>query len=189
MLLCQDSRFLAKTMELKEALEGHKKEIVSLWIERTLNSYKSPGFFKKESDSFANPVGVNIKDALSTIFDLLLANAEHPDYADPLDRIIRIRAVQTFTPAQAVAPLLELKWVIKQVFSTKKDAEPLLSELDTLDCDVDRIALMGFNLYMECREQIYRCRINEIKSGSHVITDSGCPSKLLQDKPTTLESN
>lgn len=175
-------------MKLTEALEGHKKEILSLWTERTLNSYNSPGFFKKEQDSFANPVGANTKNALQAIFDLLIKNAEQPDYADPLDQIIRIRAVQSFTPAQAVAPLLELKWVIKQVFSPKKDTKPLLSELDSLDCDIDRIALMGFNIYMKCREQIYSCRIQEIKSGSHVITDSGCPSKMLQDKPTSLES-
>ena len=176
-------------MELKEALEGHKKEIVSLWTERTLNSYKSSGFFKKEKNSFANPVGVNIREGLSTIFDLLITDAEQPNYTKALDQIIRIRAVQAFTPAQAVAPLLELKWVVKQVFSAKKDTEPLLRELDTLDCDIDRIALMGFNLYMKCREQIYSCRLNEIKSGSHVITDGGCPSKLLQDKPIPLESN
>ena len=176
-------------MKLTEALEGHKKEILSLWTERTLNSYTSPGFFKKEKDSFANPVGANTKEALQVIFDLLVKNAEQPDYADPIDQIIRIRAVQTFTPAQAVAPLLELKWVIKQVFSAKKETKPLLSELDSLDCDIDRIALMGFNKYMECREQIYSCRIQEIKSGSHVITDSGCPSKMLQDKPAKLDTN
>ncbi len=176
-------------MKLQKALEGHKKEIVSLWLERTLNSYKSSGFFKKENDSFANPVGVNIKEALNTIFDLLITNAEQLDYIEALDQIIRIRAVQTFTPAQAVAPLLELKWVIKQVFSAKKDTEPLLRELDDLDCDIDRLALMGFNVYTECREQVYRGRIKEIKSGSYVLTDAGCPSKLLQDRPRVLKNN
>ncbi|PIE65697.1 MAG: hypothetical protein CSA26_02630 [Desulfobacterales bacterium] len=169
-------------MNLTDALKSHKNDILTLWIDRTLDSYTSPGFFKKAKDHFANPVGVNTTAALTTIFDLLVDNSEPSAYADALDQIIRIRAVQALTPAQAVAPLLELKWIVKSQFSAKQDTQPLLMELDEFDCEIDRIALMGFNIYMECREQLYRCRIQEIKSGSHVLTDSGCPSKLVEEK-------
>jgi len=176
-------------MNLTDALKNHKKAILSLWIERALDSYISPGFFKKSKDRFANPVGANTTAALTSIFDLLLTDSEPSAYAEALDQIIRIRAVQTLTPAQAVAPLLELKWVIKTQFSAHKETQPLLAELDELDCEIDRIALVGFNIYVDCREQLYRCRINEIKSGSHILTDSGCPSKLLQDEPAAKISN
>lgn len=175
--------------ELIEALRRHKKEILSLWIERTLNSYTSPGFFKKAKDPFANPVGTNITAALESIFDLLLTGADQQAYIDPLDQIIRIRAVQSFTPAQAVAPLLELKWVIKQIFSANEQSAPLLADLDAFDCDVDRVALAGFNIYVDCREQLYRCRVKEIKSGNHVTTDGGCPSRLLDKKSPDLTEN
>ena len=169
-------------MELTEALADKKNEILSLWIARTLDSYVSPGFFKSSKDPFANPVGSNISAGLTTLLELLLANAEQQAFANALDQVIRIRAVQDFTPAQALAPFLELKWVIKQVFSGDKKTQPLLRSLDGLDCEIDRLALSAFNIYSECREQLYRNRIRELKSGSAVLTDAACPSAVLRQE-------
>jgi hypothetical protein len=173
-------------MELTEALALLKKEILTRWIERTLDSYTSPGFFKKSKDPFANPVGSNIASGLTEVLDLLLAGAEQQAYQQALDRVVRIRAVQEFTPAQAVAPLLELKWVVKQVLSGSKDAKPLLGHLDNLDCEIDRIALHGFDIYCACREQLYRNRINELKSGRSILTDAACPSALMRQELKTV---
>lgn len=169
-------------MELSEALSTRKKEILSLWIERTLDSYAAPGFFKTATDPFANPVGVGIASGLTALFDLLLGNADSQDYRKPLDQVVRIRAVQEFTPAQAVAPFLELKWVVKQVFSNNKDTRPLLTALDAFDCDIDRMALAAFDLYTECREQLYRNRVQELKSGRAILADAACPSALMRQQ-------
>jgi len=169
-------------MELTEALANKKQEILSLWIERTLDSYSAPGFFKSAKDPFANPVGSNIAAGLTTLFDLLLAKAELQAFAKPLDQVVRIRAVQDFTPAQAVAPFLELKWVVKQVFSGDKNVQPLLRTLDALDCEIDRMALAAFNIYCDCREQLYQNRIRELKSGSAILTDAACPSAVLRQE-------
>ncbi len=168
-------------MELSEALTEKKKDILALWIERTLDSYAAPEFFKKANDPFANPVGSNISTGLTAIYEALLAGTPEA-YPYPLDQVVRIRAVQEFTPSQAVAPFLELKWVIKQIFSGDKNTRPLLGNLDTLDCEIDRIALAAFDLYSECREQLYRNRIHEIKSGRSILTDSACPSALLKEQ-------
>jgi hypothetical protein len=169
-------------MELNEALLQKKKEILSLWIERTLDSYSSPGFFKKSKDPFANPVGSNISHGLTTLYELLLTDAEQQAYLKPLDQVVRIRAVQDFTPSQAMAPFLELKWVVKQVLSDDKVTKPLLPMLDTLDCEIDRMALAAFDIYANCREQLYRNRINELKSGRAILTDSVCPSALVRQE-------
>ncbi len=172
-------------MQLIEALKKKKKEILSTWVDRTLDSYTSSGFFKKSRDRFANPVGANIREGLSKLYDLLIGKADRKEMMDPLDQVIRIRAVQEFTPAQAVAPILELKWVVKQVFSADKELRHLLVELDSFDCDVDRAALAAFDIYTACREQLYQNRISELKSGRYILTDSGCASALdrhgLQD--------
>ncbi|WP_310600658.1 RsbRD N-terminal domain-containing protein [Desulfobulbus sp.] len=165
---------------VNEALARKKREILSLWIERTLDSYVAPGFFKTAKDPFANPVGSNITTGLTALFDLLLADAELQAFDKPLDQVVRIRAVQEFTPAQAVAPFLELKWVVKQVFSGEQSLKPLMGELDELDCRIDRMALTAFNIYSECREQLYRNRIRELKSGSSILTDAACPSSLIR---------
>lgn len=173
-------------MKLADALQNKKERILSLWIDRTLDSYLEPGFFKKSKDKFANPVGVNIREGLTKLYEMLLSGAGQDQYAEPLDQVIRIRAVQEFTPAQAVSPILELKWVVKQVLSADKDTRPLLAELDSFDCDVDRAALAAFDIYMNCREQLHKARIFELESGNSILSDAGCPSALirkhLQDK-------
>lgn len=174
-------------MKLSDALQTKKEKILSLWVDRTLDSYLEPGFFKKSKDKFANPVGVNIKEGLTKLYEMLLSKAGKDQYAGPLDQVVRIRAVQEFTPAQAVSPILELKWVVKQVLSSDKDTRHLLAELDSFDCDVDRAALAAFDIYMNCREQLHQARIRDLKSGNSIVSDSGCASaalirKNLQDK-------
>lgn len=167
-------------MLLMEALSKKKQEILSLWIERTLNSYSSPGFFKTAKDPFANPVGSNIASGLTELLDLLLSEVDPQAFARPVDQVVRIRAVQDFTPAQAVAPFLELKWIVKQVLAKDSGTKELMAALDTLDCEIDRMALTAFNIYSECREQLYRNRIRELKSGSALLTDAACPSAVLR---------
>ena len=177
-------------MDLNEALANKRKEILALWIERTLDSYTSSGFFKRAKDPFANPVGVNISNGLTALFDLLLANADQQAFLEPLDTVVRIRAVQEFTPSQALAPFLELKWVVKQVFSAGKETRPLLATLDDLDCTIDRMALAAFDIYTACREQLYRNRVQELKSGRAILTDAACPSALMrQERRETGTSN
>lgn len=172
-------------MKLTEALRDNRERILDIWIERTLDSYESPDFFKKSKDMFANPVGGNIKTGLSELFDLLVAASDPGAYHKALDQVMRIRAVQEFTPAQAVAPVLELKWVVRQVLSgLKQEERPQPTELDNFDCDVDRAALAAFNIYVECRERLYQTRIRELKSGTHILTDTPCSSKLLRQKET-----
>ena len=177
-------------MELSEALANKRKEILALWIERTLDTYTSPGFFKRAKDPFANPVGVNIQNSLTALFDLLAANADQQAFLEPLDTVVRIRAVQEFTPSQALAPFLELKWVVKQIFSASKETRPLLASLDDLDCTIDRVALAAFDIYSACREQLYKNRVDELKSGRAILTDAACPSALLrQQRRETGTSN
>jgi hypothetical protein len=167
-------------MNLLEALKNKKEKILSTWVERTLDSYTSSGFFKHSKDRFANPVGANIKEGLARLLNLIIKGADPREYAEPVDQVVRIRAVQDFTPAQAVAPILELKWVVKQVFSADKECRHLLTELDSFDCDVDRAALVAFDLYMESRDRLHRARIRELKSGSYILTDSACASAVIR---------
>lgn len=169
-------------MKLSEILQEKKDKILSIWIDRTLNSYSAPGFFKKSRDHFANPTGANIKDGLTKVLDLLLQGAALEEFTAPLDQVIRIRAVQEFSPSQAVVPFLELKWVIRQVLSENK--KNIFPELDiiTLDCEIDKVALAAFDIYTQCREQLYQVRIKELKSGSYILSDTPCSSSMMRKK-------
>lgn len=169
-------------MKLSEILHDKKDKILSTWIDRTLDSYSSPGFFKKASDHFANPIGANVKDGLAKVFELLLQGADLDDFAAPIDQIIRIRAIQDFSPSQAVVPFLELKWVIRQVLSENKKNVPPDLDMNSLDCEIDRVALAAFDIYTKCREQLYQVRIKELKSGSYILSDTPCSSTMLRTK-------
>jgi hypothetical protein len=127
-------------------------------------------------------VGANIRESLTRLFQLLLDNAEPNDFIAPLDQLIRIRAVQEFTPSQAVAPLLELKTAVRQVFSADNACRNLLTELLPFDREVDRMVLQAFDVYVDCRERLYRARIRELKNGSYILTDSACASALILEK-------
>jgi len=169
-------------MKLSEALQEKKKQILSIWIDRTLDSYISSDFFKRSRDTIANPTGANIREGLTTVLELLLQGAKTEEYTPALDQVIRIRAVQEFTPSQALVPFLELKWVVRQVLADDKKTSSLAQDLDTLDCEIDRIALAAFDIYTTCREQLYQVRIKELKSGSYILTDSPCTSALLRER-------
>lgn len=175
-------------MNLLEIFKKKEKKILDIWVERTLDSYTSSDFFKQARDPFANPVGVNIRTGLTRIFQLIVSEAEQQEFAEPLDQVIRIRAVQEFTPAQAVGPILELKWVVKQVFSADEKGRALLSELAPFDRDVDRIALTAFDMYMNCRDRLHQARIRELKSGSYILTDSSCASAAVRENLQDIAS-
>lgn len=174
-------------MNLSETLQEKKQQIQTIWVDRTLDSYTSSGFFKKSLDKIANPTGGNIRDGLSSIVDLLLDGADPEEYSKPLDQVIRIRAVQDFSPSQAVVPFLELKWVIRQVLNDNKKTKHLTQELTELDCQIDRLALVAFDKYMECREQLFQVRIKELKSGNYILADTPCSSSQLKDQDDTTK--
>lgn len=169
-------------MDLAEGFRNHREKIVNKWVEYTLSTYISSGFFIKERDKFANPVGGNIRQALGMLFTLLSTGADSKEFIAPLEQIISIRSVQEFTPSQAVSPLNAVKHITREVFAADKERKHLVAELYDFEFAVDLAMLAAFDIFMQCRERLYKVRINEIKSGSHILTDSKCPSNLPADK-------
>lgn len=168
-------------IDLAEAFRNYKDKIVDKWVEYTLSTYQSSSFFKKERDIFANPVGGNIREALKKLFPLLTKRADTTDLIPPLEQILKIRSIQEFSPSQAVAPLNAVKHITREILLADKERCHLVSELYDFEFAVDLAVLAAFDIYMQCRERLYQTRIQEIKSGTHILTDSKCPSALLKD--------
>jgi len=168
-------------MKLEEALHNNRYKIVDKWVEYTLKTYKASQFFTREKDSFANPVGGTVRDSLKKIFSLLAENQEAAAYREPLSRLMHLRSVQDFTPSQAVAPLNAVKHITRDVLAADKHTRMLISELYDFEFNVDLAVLAAFDLYVECREKIYRIRVDEIRSGKQLLTDGACPSKALKN--------
>jgi len=169
-------------MDLAEGFRNHREKIVNKWVDYTLSTYSSSGFFIKESDKFANPVGGNIREALGKLFVLISKGADSKECVVPLEQIMSIRSVQEFSPSQAVAPLNAVKHIVRDVFAADKERKHLVDELYDFEFAVDLAVLAAFDIYMQYRERLYRVRIEEIRSGSNILTDSKCPSNLLSRK-------
>jgi hypothetical protein len=173
-------------MDIAEGFRNHRDKIVDKWVEYTLSTYTSSSFFIKERDTFANPVGGNIRQALGKLFVLFSKGVDSKEYVAPLEQIISIRSVQEFTPSQAIAPLNAVKHITREVFAADKERSHLIAELYDFEFAVDLALLAAFDIYMKYRERLYQVRMAEVKSGSQILTDSRCPSNMLSENDKVL---
>ncbi len=82
-----------------------------------------------------------------------------------IDNILKIRAVQDFTPDDAVGFIFFLKDVVRSALKEELAREKSLSDqLYSLDSEIDRMALIAFRVYVSCREKLYEFRIKEIST-------------------------
>lgn len=165
-----------------ETLTGRKGDVLSQWLARTLHTYPehTSRFLHREQDRFHNPVGHTFKAALAALFDELLGGMNAGRITDVLDGIVRIRAVQDFTPSQAIGFLFLLKGIFRDALHSPPDP-PLAPRprstrgedegeggsgpdpLTDLEDRIDEMALLAFDVYMRCRERLYEVRANEAR--------------------------
>ncbi len=156
-------------MELKSILLQKKSVILKRWFDMVLETYPadSVSFFKNQKDKFANPVGAAIVEGIEKIFNELLAREMNPGTVGMfLDNIIRIRAVQDFTPAEALAFIFSLKKVVREEAWAEIQANGLTEELFAFESQIDDLSLISFNIYMKCREKIYEIKANEARDST-----------------------
>jgi RsbT co-antagonist protein rsbRD N-terminal domain len=153
---------------INELLNKKKSAIVSNWVESILNSYpaESTNFLKLKKNRFSNPIGHVITTNADKIFDELINDRDFEKIKLLLDEIIKLRAVQNFSPSQAIYFLFHLKNVIRDEIKAELSEKTISDELIKFESVIDKMTLLGFDLYMESREKIFKIRVNEIKSRS-----------------------
>jgi hypothetical protein len=156
-------------MGIYKHLDTHAKEITKAWTARFAGGYPTAGgqFIMKERDSFNNPIGAMAKEAFTEVF-ALISREEMPEMEalrQKLDPVIRLRAVQTFIPSEGVAFVFPLKAVVREVLKKEiKEGKVTQADLDDFSNRVDQLSLAAFDIYMACREQIYRIRASEVRT-------------------------
>ncbi|MGW8301881.1 MAG: RsbRD N-terminal domain-containing protein, partial [Desulfobacterales bacterium] len=151
---------------LKGLIEKNKNEIIKNWFEATIQTYApdTAQFYKGQKDPFANPVGNITAKGVEFLLDQLLNDFEPDAVQTYLDPIIRIRAVQDFTPSQATAFILLLKKVLRDCLSVKLQDAALVLELLAFESKIDQLCLMAFDIFMTCKEKIYQISANDMRS-------------------------
>jgi len=151
---------------LGKILEKNKAAIAKKWFNLAAQTYApdTAEFLKSKTDPFDNPVGNSMLTGLDGILDQLIDAMDPEALHSHLDSIIRIRAVQNFTPSQATAFILSLKKVLRDHLAKEIQDSRLAAEFIELESKIDQICLMAFDIYMQCREKVYQISANETRN-------------------------
>jgi len=154
-------------MQLIELLKKQRQTIESDWFQSILETYPpdSVKFFGKKKDQFQNPVGHNISRSVTIILDELFNGLNSENLTPAIDGIVRIRSIQDFSPSKAVEFVFKLKGIIRDSLSEHLDKEDIARDLTDFETRIDRLALMVFDNYVGCREQIYEIRVRQARAG------------------------
>ena len=172
----------ADMTELIECLTAKQQAIVARWRDAIIRTYPedTAKFLKTKQDRFSNPVGHSIATESEAIFQKLLAGGEIADCAQSIDNIVRIRAVQDLTAAQATSFIYLLKDVIVEVLREQLQQPEVSRELHAFNRKIDQLALLTFDTYMHCRDQVHQIRAGEKRKWG--LQSNGAQLRVLNDK-------
>ncbi|GAB6175377.1 RsbRD N-terminal domain-containing protein [Desulfobaculum senezii] len=157
-------------MKLAELLTTRRDDILERWFDLIVKTY--PGLssiFLKKDHPWGNPVGVNIKTAISGIYDELLQDEASDRLAPLIDTVVRIRAVQEYSPSEATAIFMLLKHVVREAASKEVEesgealSQECIQDLWDFESNVDTVVLIAFDIYTKCREKLFELRLNDSK--------------------------
>lgn len=163
-------------MTLKKTLARNHDILLKKWFQATIDTYppQSARILGKDADRFDNPVGSVTRETLEAVLHLLASDYTGDTLEKALDPVIRIRAVQAFSPAEAVGFIFHLKKIGETVMD-----EPHAREFDRM---VDQVVLAGFNRFMKCREDIFLLKATESKRRIHAAFERAGLVKELKEE-------
>ena len=154
-------------------LEAKREEVVRQWRARILGSYpdSASGGFKLRKDSSRNPIGSSVADGAQAVVDVLVRGGDRAEFAVAVDGIVRMRAVQSFTPSEAVAFVFDLESVLAEVLGSAAGAGGHERELKALIGRVNEVALAAFDVYLACREKIWELKAAMMRDRSYKLME------------------
>jgi hypothetical protein len=169
-------------MNLKNILSEKRPVILKRWIDHILDTYPADtaNFLREKKNRFANPVGHSVSEGVEGIFEDLLQGIDKSRVSVFLDNIIRIRAIQEFTPSQAISFVFFLKKIIRDELAKEIRENSLSDELTLLETHIDSLGLLAFDIFMSCREKLYDIKANEMKNMTFRLLQK---ANLICEKP------
>ena len=155
-------------MGIKDLLAQNRSAIVQKWFDRIVRTYpaNSQKFFKEQKDRFSNPVGTTALRGIEGLFEELLRDMDTGKVMEYLDPMVRIQAVQGFSPSEALSFIPSLKGIMREELKREIQGMGMAEELSEIETRVDRLTLLAFDHYMKCREKIYEIRMQELRNRS-----------------------
>lgn len=152
-------------------LTQKRSTIVKKWFNVVIETYppETALFLKSQKDRFSNPVGSVILQGIEDLFGEILQGIDSEKLPIYLDNIIRIRAVQDFTPSQAISFIFLLKNVIREELEKEIRENGLSDKLLALESRIDDLALLSFDIFVQCREKIYELKAMELNNQTYSL--------------------
>jgi len=171
-------------MDLNKLLKEKKSAFLKRWFNFIVETYpdEATRFLKYQKDRFANPVGHALTQALDRLFEEVVCGVDPQRAAPALDQIIRIRAIQNFSPSQAVAFVFFLKTVIREALEEDIKQSGIKEELLVIETRIDQLALLAFDQYMGCREKLYDLKANELHRQTYRLLQR---AKIIGEPPAS----
>lgn len=153
-------------MNPESYVKDKQEKLQEKWIAEVIATYPADSvkFFKNTKDPFANPVGSTIKRSITLLFEQVIKQKMDSEaLRDAMDPIVRLRAVQEFTPSQAISFIFFIKHLFRKEFKQQLEDETTKRFLDRIESNVDEMILCAIDIYGKCRETIYTLRVNQAK--------------------------
>jgi len=152
-------------MRLEELLRREETAIKQRWEELVINTYPADAhkFFREQKDQFHNPVGAALSKLTDELFNSVMLDLPLDEGSTAVEDFIKIRAVQEFTPSQAIAFILFLKQAVFESLRKEIEGEGLFQELREIDSRIDNLMLAVFNLYVKAKVKMYEIKAEELK--------------------------
>lgn len=154
-------------MKALDILRNYKKEAANRWTEAVFATYplETTGFLRTKSDPFANPVAHMTRQAAAVLFDAMIGEETEPqEVKNALERFVKLRAVQKFSPGQSMAVFYVMKPILRELAMPEMLAKGQLDAWLEVESRLDTLVLLAFDIYMNARETLAESRIKEIRS-------------------------
>jgi hypothetical protein len=156
---------------LFEFLKDNRKLLAEKWFNSAVETYPSDssGFLVKQKDQFANPIGTTLRTVTERLIDELSGEMNSEVILEAVDDLARIRAVQEFSPSQALALLFDIKRIVRE--QTSDMLSDSSRELAEFESRVDLVVLHAFDRYEAKREKMFEIRAREAQMRVQKLMD------------------
>ena len=144
-------------MNVQKIFREQRAVIVEGWINAVYSTYplQTTGFLRTKNDPFT----------AGLIYDVIAGEHVTPQkIKHALDRFVRLRAVQQYTPSQGLGVFFLMKPLLREhILPLCREKENLAEYLDA-ESRLDSVTLLAFDLYSAARETLAETRIAEIRN-------------------------
>lgn len=178
-------RPVQRSMKLENLLAERKHAILKAWLHSISDTYpdQTAEFLEHEVDRFANPVGPTVVQMMEAVFGNFLLHQDEKQVRPSLESLVRLRAIQDLAPSQAVAFLFLLKDVLRKELEKELTEKTMAEQVLTLFSRIDSLALLAFDLYLNCREKLYEIKAHEVtRRYSYLLKRMNYCEEILEEK-------